>query len=29
MDALALIEEQNDFDWKLYLRKELFLPLEK
>uniref|UniRef100_A0A915MWZ7 MyTH4 domain-containing protein n=1 Tax=Meloidogyne javanica TaxID=6303 RepID=A0A915MWZ7_MELJA len=28
MDALALIEEQNDFDWKLYLRKELFLPLE-
>uniref|UniRef100_A0A915MZ48 FERM domain-containing protein n=1 Tax=Meloidogyne javanica TaxID=6303 RepID=A0A915MZ48_MELJA len=29
MDALALIEEQNNFDWKLYLRKELFLPLEK
>ncbi|CAK5081127.1 unnamed protein product [Meloidogyne enterolobii] len=28
MDALALIEEQNDFYWKLYLRKELFLPLE-
>ncbi|KAL7071707.1 hypothetical protein ACQ4LE_009624, partial [Meloidogyne hapla] len=28
MDALSLIEEKGNFDWKLYLRKELFLPSE-